>query len=495
MAGLKSLAKDTVIYGLSSIVGRFLNYLLVPLYTAVIPASSGGYGVVSNVYAYTALILVLLTFGMETGFFRFANKTDQNPKSVYANALVFVGGLSLAFVVLGLLFLHPVSALLEYPDHPDYIAMMILVVALDSFQCIPFAFLRYKKKAIKFASIKLLNISGNIILNLFFLLLCPWLNIHAHEWVSWFYNPDYLVGYIFVSNLIMSALQMLFFIPELRGLTYRIDKQLMKQMIAYSSPIMILGLVGILNQTVDKMIYPFLFEDRKEGLVQLGIYSAASKIAMIMAMFTQAFRYAYEPFVFGKSNEKDNRKMYALAMKYFFIFSLLAFLIVMFYMDIIRYMVASDYWEGLKVVSLVMCAEILKGIYFNLSFWYKLTDETQWGAYFSLIGCGVILCLNIWLVPIYGYVASAWASITGYGCITFLSYIIGQKKYPIVYPLKEMAVYMCIAVVLYWISEEITIRQLIWRLTFRTVLLCLFVAFIVWKDLQLKNIPFLCRRR
>ena len=187
--------------------------------------------------------------------------------------------------------------------------------------------------------------------------------------------------------------------------------------------------------------------------------------------------------------------MYALAMKYFFIFSLLAFLIVVFYMDIIRYMVASDYWEGLKVVSLVMCAEILKGIYFNLSFWYKLTDETQWGAYFSLIGCGVILCLNIWLVPIYGYVASAWASITGYGCITFLSYIIGQKKYPIVYPLKEMAVYMCIAVVLYWISEEITIRQLIWRLTFRTVLLCLFVAFIVWKDLRLKNIPFLCRRR
>ena len=175
MAGLKSLAKDTAIYGLSSIVGRFLNYLLVPLYTAVIPAASGGYGVVSNVYAYTALILVLLTFGMETGFFRFANKTDADPKHVYANALLFVGGLSLLFVTLCLAFIHPLSTFLEYPDHPDYIAMMVIVVALDSFQCIPFAYLRYQKKPMKFAAIKLFNIIGNIVLNLFFLLLCPYI--------------------------------------------------------------------------------------------------------------------------------------------------------------------------------------------------------------------------------------------------------------------------------------------------------------------------------
>lgn len=257
MAGLKSLAKDTAIYGLSSIVGRFLNYLLVPLYTAVIPASTGGYGVVSNVYAYTALILVLLTFGMETGFFRFANKSGEQPEKVYANSLIFVGGLSLLFVVLCMIFLHPISALLEYPDHPDYIAMMVLVVALDSFQCIPFAYLRYKKRPIKFASIKLFNIVGNICLNLFFLLLCPWLDVHAHQLVSWFYHPEYLVGYIFVANLIMSVVQMFFFIPELRGFSYRIDRPLMKQMISYSFPILIFGLVGILNQTIDKMIYPF----------------------------------------------------------------------------------------------------------------------------------------------------------------------------------------------------------------------------------------------
>lgn len=488
MAGLKSLAKDTAIYGLSSIVGRFLNYLLVPLYTAVIPVASGGYGVVSNVYAYTALILVLLTFGMETGFFRFANKADADPLRVYANALLFVGGLSAAFVVLCLTFLHPLATFLEYPDHPDYIAMMVIVVALDSFQCIPFAYLRYRKRAVKFAGIKLFGIVGNIGLNLFFLLLCPFLHAHVPQAVDWFYRPDYLVGYIFVSNLIMSAVQLFFFIPELRGLPYRVDRRLMRQMVSYSFPILVFGLVGILNQTVDKMIYPFLFEDRQEGLVQLGIYSAASKVALVMAMFTQAFRYAYEPFVFGKDREGDNRPMYAAAMKYFFIFSLLAFLAVMYYMDILRYLVAPDYWEGLRVVAVVMVAEIFKGIYFNLSFWYKLTDETQWGAWFSLIGCAVILVLNVWLVPVYGYVASAWASVAGYGTITFLSYVIGRKKYPVDYPLGRMAFYLALAAVLYAVGQEVSVSHIVWRLAFRTVLLLCFLAVVVRMDFPLSRV-------
>lgn len=493
MAELKSLAKDTAIYGMSSIVGRFLNYLLVPLYTAVLPASSGGYGVVSNVYAYTALILVLLTFGMETGFFRFANKSDENPEKVYTNTLLFVGGLSLLFVILGMTFLHPIASFLEYPDHADYVGMMILVVALDSFQCVPFSYLRYKKRPIKFAAIKMLNIVGNIGLNLFFLLLCPWLYVHAPETVSWFYHPDYQVGYIFVSNLIMSVIQLFFFIPELRGFSYRADWKLIKRMVAYSFPILIFGLVGILNQTVDKMIYPFLFDDRQEGLVQLGIYSATSKVALVMAMFTQAFRYAYEPFVFGKNKDADNRKVYAAAMKYFFIFSLLAFLTVMGYMDLLKFMVARDYWEGLSVVAIVMGAEIFKGIYFNLSFWYKLTDETHWGAYFSLIGCTVILALNVWLVPLYGYIASAWASVAGYGAITLLSYVIGQKKYPVIYPLKDMAVYLVLAAVLFVLSEIVSVQHVILRLLYHTLLILIFVAFIIKRDLPLKSIPVINR--
>ena len=493
MAGLKSLAKDTAIYGLSSIVGRFLNYMLVPLYTAALPASSGGYGVVSNVYAFTALMLVLLTFGMETGFFRFANKSGEDPMKVYANSLLSVGGVSLIFVLLCLLFLQPIANLLDYGNHPEFIAMMAMVVALDSFQCIPFAYLRYKKRPIKFAAIKLLSIIGGIGLNLFFLLLCPWLNVHFPATVSWFYDPDYLVGYIFISNLIISAVQMFFFIPELRGFAYKLDKALLKRMIVYSFPVLILGLVGILNQTVDKMIYPFLFEDRQEGLVQLGIYAATSKIAMVMAMFTQAFRYAYEPFVFGKDREGDNRKMYAAAMKYFLIFSLLAFLAVMFYLDLLRYLVARGYWEGLGVVAVVMLAEICKGIYFNLSFWYKLTDETRWGAYFSLIGCAIIVVMNIVFVPVYGYIASAWASVAGYGVIMLLSYWMGQKKYPIQYDLKSLGLYILLAAVLYVIGEQVPISDLVLRLAFRTVLLLLFVAYIVKKDLPLSQLPVINR--
>lgn len=493
MAGLKSLAKDTAIYGLSSIVGRFLNYMLVPLYTAVLPVSTGDYGVVSNVYAFTALMLVLLTFGMETGFFRFANKLGEDPMKVYANSLLSVGGISLIFVLLCLLFLHPISRLLDYGNHPEFIAMMAIVVALDSFQCIPFAYLRYKKRPVKFAAIKLFSIGGGIGLNVFFLLLCPWLNVHFPASVSWFYDPDYLVGYIFISNLTISGIQLFFFLPELTGFAYQLDRVLLKRMMVYSFPVLILGLVGILNQTIDKMIYPFLFEDRQKGLVQLGIYAATSKIAMVMAMFTQAFRYAYEPFVFGKDCEGDNRSMYAAAMKYFLIFSLLAFLAVMFYLDLLRHLVARGYWEGLGVVAIVMLAEICKGIYFNLSFWYKLTDKTYWGAYFSLIGCAIIVALNILFVPVYGYLASAWASVAGYAVILLLSYWIGQKEYPIHYDLKSLGLYALMAAVLYVIGEHVPIPHLALRLTFRSVLLLLFIAYIIKKDLPLSQIPVMNR--
>lgn len=489
MAGLKSLAKDTLVYGLSSIIGRFLNYLLVPLYTSVIPSSTGGYGVVSNVYAYTGLFLVLLTFGMETGFFRFANKKEETPAQVFANSLLFVGGLSGLFLCIGFLFLTPIAGILEYPSHPDYIAMMMCVVALDAIQSILFAYLRYQKKALKFAGIKMANIIGTILLNLFFLLLCPYLYEHQPALVAWFYNPDYLIGYIFVANLLMSLLQTFFFLPELRGISYKINPTLLKQMLSYSAPILIFGLVGILNQSIDKMIYPYLFSVPQEGLVQLGIYSANMKIAMVMAMFTQAFRYAYEPFVFGEEKTKDHKTTYAQAMKFFYIFSLLAFLAVMCFMPILQYMIAEDYREGMFVIPIVMIAEILKGIYFNLSFWYKLTDETRWGAYFSLIGCTAILLLNIYLVPTYGYIASAWASVVGYGLITLLSYAIGQKKYPIQYPLRQMAVYTIVTTGIYLIIHYTHALNIWLSMGVGSVLMLLALLYIIQTEL-----PQLARR-
>lgn len=477
MSGLKSLAKETAIYGVSSIVGRFLNYLLVPVYTIALPASSGGYGVVTNIYAWVALMLVLLTCGMETGFFRFANKGQDDPMRVYSTTLLSVSIGSVVFVVLGLLFLEPIAGWLEYGEHPWYIGMMMIVVAMDAIQSIPFAYLRYKKRPIKFAALKLLFIFLNIALNLFYYVVLK--------------GND--VGYAFLFNLVCTSVVMLCMIPELRGFTYVLDRELLKRMLRYSLPLVILGVAGILNQVADKIIFPFVYPDEAEATVQLGIYGAASKIAMIMAMFTQAFRFAYEPFVFGKSKEKDRREMYAQAMKFFIIFTLLAFLAVMFYLDILRHIIGRDYWDGLRVVPIVMAAEIFMGIYFNLSFWYKLIDETRWGAYFSLTGCTILILMNIFLIPKYGYIACAWAGFTGYGVAMLLSYFVGQKKYPIQYDLKAIGMYVLLAAVLYLAAEYVPIDNIYLRMAYRTVLLILFIAYVVKRDLPLNQIPILNR--
>ena len=477
MAGLKSLAKETAIYGGSSIVGRFLNYLLVPVYTIALPASSGGYGVVTNIYAWVALILVLLTCGMETGFFRFANKGQDDPMRVYSTTLLSVSIGSLVFVALGLLFLEPIAGWLEYGEHPWYIGMMMIVVAMDAIQSIPFAYLRYKKRPIKFAALKLLFIFLNIALNLFYYVI-----LEGND-----------VGYAFLFNLVCTSVVMVCMIPELRGFTYVLDKELLKRMLRYSLPLVILGVAGILNQVADKIIFPFVYPDEAEATVQLGIYGAASKIAMIMAMFTQAFRFAYEPFVFGKSKEKDSREMYAQAMKFFIIFTLLAFLAVMFYLDILRHVIGRDYWDGLRVVPIVMAAEIFMGIYFNLSFWYKLIDETRWGAYFSLTGCTILILMNVFLIPKYGYIACAWAGFTGYGVAMLLSYFVGQKKYPIQYDLKAIGMYVLLAAVLYVAAEYVPIDNIYLRMAYRTILLLLFVAYVVKRDLPLSQIPILNR--
>ena len=460
---------------MSRIVGGFLNYLLVPVYTIALPASSGGYGVVTNIYAWVALILVLLTCGMETGFFRFANKGQDDPMRVYSTTLLSVSIGSLVFVALGLLFLEPIAGWLEYGEHPWYIGMMMIVVAMDAIQSIPFAYLRYKKRPIKFAALKLLFIFLNIALNLFYYVI-----LEGND-----------VGYAFLFNLVCTSVVMVCMIPELRGYTYVLDKELLKRMLRYSLPLVILGVAGILNQVADKIIFPFVYPDEAEATIQLGIYGAASKIAMIMAMFTQAFRFAYEPFVFGKSKEKDSREMYAQAMKFFIIFTLLAFLAVMFYLDILRHVIGRDYWDGLRVVPIVMAAEIFMGIYFNLSFWYKLIDETRWGAYFSLTGCIILILMNIFLVPKYGYIACAWAGFTGYGVAMLLSYFVGQKKYPIQYDLKAIGMYVLLAAVLYVAAEYVSIDNIYLRMAYRTVLLLLFIAYVVKRDLPLNQIPIL----
>ena len=491
MANLKGLAKDTAIYGLSSIVGRFLNYLLVPLYTATLSAASGGYGVITNVYAYTALLLVILTYGMETTFFRFANKEGEDPQRVYSTALMAVGFTSLVFVVLVLTFISPISAAMGYAEHSSYIWVMAVTVALDAFQCIPFAYLRYKKRPVKFAALKLANIIMSIALNLvFFLALPAWYESAGGEgFVSKIYSPEVGVGYAFYINLFCSGALMFLLVKELTGFKYVFDRALMRRMLSYSWPILVLGIAGILNQTADKILFPYIYKG-EDAHAQLGIYGAASKIAMIMAMITQAFRYAYEPFVFGKAKDKDNRDTYAKAMKYFVIFTLLAFLAVIGYMDILKHLIGSDYWEGLKVVPIVMAAEIMMGVYFNLSFWYKLIDKTIWGAWFSGAGCLVLVIVNVVFVPRYGYMACAWAGFAGYGTAMLLSYFVGQKHYPINYPVKDMALYVVVAVVLCLAMRWANASLPVWgALAANTLLLLAFAAMIVKRDFPLKQLP------
>lgn len=489
MANLKSLAKDTAIYGMSSILGRFLNYLLVPLYTSNISAASGGYGIITNLYAYTALLLVILTYGMETTFFRYANKTNEDPQKVYSSTLIMVGFTSLLFIVLVSIFLQPLSGVMGYSDHSSYVWVMAATVSIDAFQCIPFAYLRYKKRPIKFAALKLLFIAFNIALNLLYFVVLPDLYKSYPEVIQHVYSPETGVGYAFYINLVCTASITFFFYKELTGFKYTFDKELAKRMLSYSWPILILGIAGILNQTADFILFPYLYKG-SQAHQQLGIYGAASKIAMIMAMITQAFRYAYEPFVFGKGNDKDNRETYAVAMKYFIIFTLLAFLVVMGYINILRHIIGRDYWEGLKVVPIVMAGTIMMGVYFNLSFWYKLIDKTIWGAYFSGIGCFVLILINVIFVPQYSYMACAWAGLIGYATAMTLSYFVGQKKYPINYPLKSIGIYVLIAV-FFFIAITYSNEYLpkIYALAVNTLIIFAFIAHIIYHDLPLSSMP------
>lgn len=492
MANLKSLLKDTAIYGISSIAGRFINYLLVPIQTAAWAASGGQYGVVTNVYAYTALLLVVLTYGMETTFFRYANKTEENPQTVYTTTLLAVGSTSLLFILLVLGFLGPIASFMGYADHPDWVAVMFVCVAVDAFKCIPFAYLRYKKRPVKFACIQLANILLNVVLNITYLFILPRLHLNPFGLYDEHFTLD--VGMVFYINLVCTGLVTLMFWRELTEVPYRFDARLLRRMLRYAWPLLILGIAGILNQTFDKIVFPFLYRGA-DARAELSIYGATVKIAMIMAMITQAFRYAYEPFVFGKAKDKDNRETYAKAMKYFIIFTLLAFLLVVGYMDVLRYIIRNhDYWAGLRVVPICMAAEIMMGVYFNLSFWYKLTDRTIWGAWFSGAGCLVLIAVNVVFVPQYSYMACAWGGFAGYGTAMLLSYFVGQRYYPINYPVRQIMAYVLLALVLFAGMTAANARfGMLPALAVNTVLVAIFVGYAVRRDFPLASLPVIGR--
>lgn len=484
MAGIKSLAKDTAIYGMSSIIGRFLNWCLVPMYTTLFDSTE--YGIVTYIYSITALLLIILTYGMETGFFRFANHEDwNNPGMVYSTSMTSIGVTSTIFMVLSCLFCVQLSNLAECPDHPSYIWMMAIAVGVDAYTAIPFSYIRFKKRPVRFATLKLINIGLNIGLNLFFLILCPWLDKVAPGSVDMFYNPDFGIGYIFLSNMISSLVTLLMLYPEITSETWAFNGELLKRMLRYSFPLLILGIAGVMNQSIDKIIYPWLVTDHAQAMADLGIYGANYKIAIVMVMFIQAFRFAYEPFIFANNKEADGSRKteaYSEAMKFFIIFALFIFMGVMFYIDILKYFISPAYFSGLKVVPIIMIAELFFGIFFNLSVWYKLTDKTIWGTWFSLGGLAVTLLLNIILVPRMGYMGCAWAAFFCYATMMVASYFTGRKRFPIPYQIGRITSYVIIAAALYGLGLVTTTPSPIINYGVRAVLLAIYIAIVMRRE-------------
>lgn len=430
--GMKGLAKDTVIYGLTNIVSKFLNWLLAPFYIRVL-ADAAEYGIVTNLYAWVSVVLVVLTLGLETGLFRFLG-TEEDKSSVYATCLRILSTTCGIFVLAGFVFLDDISAAVGYPAHPWYVGMFVVIVALDALMSLPFAYLRFEKKALKFAGFKFLFVLLNIFFNLFFLVFLPYLSRQGVTMPGWLYIPGFGVGYIFLSNLLASTIEFLCILPVLKpALEGAFSGVLFRRLVSYCLPLVLLGLAGNFNKMAGQILIPLLAPDHETGLEMVGIFGGNLKISVIMVMFLQAFRFAYDPFVFSKMKAVDADKAYRLAMNYFVFAGCLIFVFVMYWMPLFRHVVRPDYYSGLAIVPIMMASEVLFGIYYNLSIWYKVSDRTQFGALFSLIGLAVTVAIILWGVPRYGIIACAWAAIACNGIMLLLSYTLGRKYHPIRY--------------------------------------------------------------
>jgi O-antigen/teichoic acid export membrane protein len=441
MNPLKRLAAQTAIYGVSSVFGRFLNYLLVPLFTySFAPAE---YGVVAEFYAYMGFLAVLLVFGLETGYFRFRADDPASAASVYATvvrALLVANG---AFVLAAVVWREPVAELLRHGAHPEYIVWTASILALDSVGAAAFARLRAENRAMRFAVIKLIEIGVNIGLNLFFIVLCRQAyQADPGSALGQLWLPEIGIGYVFVANLAASGLKLLLLSPQLLGAVRGFDRHLLKRLLRYSLPLVVVGMAGIVNEMLDRAALKYLLPgDNAANMAQLGIYSACYKLSILMTLFIQAFRYAGEPFFFSYAGQEDARATYALVLNWFVVFCVGILLLVGLNLDIFQYFVGSAYREGLTVVPVLLFANLLLGIYVNLSIWYKLTDRTLLGAGVALIGALVTVFMLLWLVPRFGYQGAAWAHLACYTVMVLLSYLLGRRFYPVPYDLKRVLGY------------------------------------------------------
>ena len=474
----KKLASDTVIYGMSSIVGRFLNWWLMPLYVSLFAPDI--YGIVTNLYSYVAFFMVFLTYGMETGFFRFASKNADSEK-VYSTSLVSLVFTSLVFIILVLFLKSNLANAINYPNHSEYILWLAIILGIDAITAIPFARLRLNNRPIKFAFIKLVNIGFNIAFNLFFLLLCPKLaENNPDSFITIFYSKEIGVGYVFISNLLASFITLLMLFPDIVKISFRFELRLLRKILSYSFPILIVGLAGIINQHIDKILIPFLIPEDQNPMQQLGIYGAGVKIAVLMNMFIQAFRYAFEPFFFSQSEGKNDKKIHADIMKYFIIFGLLIFLGMVLYIDVIKLIIPNtEYHEGFSIVPVILLANLFFGIYFALSMWYKLTDMTRYGAYIAIFGAIITISLNVILIPVFGYKGSAFTVLICFFTMALISYFLGQKYYPIPYNVKRIAFYFLITAVIFIVSTITSAQPAITKYLSHTFLILIFLISII----------------
>lgn len=455
LKAIKKLTGETAIYGMPSIIGRFLNWWLTPYWTYVF-INQAELGSIINVYAYIAFLFVILTFGMETSFFRFAAKGEDKDK-VFSTSLFSILFTSISFVILVFVFKNDIATALEIPGRTNFITIMGITVALDVISTIPFAKLRLQHRPIRFAYIKFINIAINIGLNLFFLSLCPFIIKHfPNGFLSTLYDPEFGVGYVFLSNLIASVSTLLLLIPEMR-VKIKFDLTLLKRMFIYSFPILIVGITGMINQNIDKILLPKILPDSMEPMKLLGIYGAAFKMAVLLNMFVQAFRFAFEPFFFSQKDDGESKKMYAVIMKYFVIFGLIIFLGMSTFIDLFIKILAPQYREAVGIVPIVLIAEFFTGVYFTLSLWYKLTDKTKYGAYQGILGSVITITINLLLIPFIGYYACAIAILACFIVMTVISYFGGQKYYPIKYDLRSFFFYLVISILffaVYWLARD-----------------------------------------
>ena len=463
MNPLKQLAGQTAIYGLSSIVGRLLNYLLVPLYTRYfIPAE---YGVVTELYAYVAFLVIILTYGLETAFFRFSQK-QYDKKLVYSTSLISLIVSSILFVVLMISSQQSIANWLEYPQNPEYIIWFALIIGLDAISAISFAKLREQRQAARFALVRLVNIFINIGLNLFFIIYCPYAlenGLPTTDFVNSVYDPKVGVGYIFIANLFASGVTILMLLPEMTKSSWTFNTMLWKKMMWYAFPLLVAGLAGMTNETIDRILLKQLLPVGVDKMAAIGVYGAFYKISIIMILFIQTFRFAAEPFFFSQEKQHNSRKTYADVLKYFTILASLIFLSVMLYLDVVKHFIGSSFHskEGIEIVPILLMANLFLGIYYNLSIWYKLTEKTGYGAILAIFGAVITLILNIILIPKIGFIGSAWATLFCYFSMMIASLLIGRKHYAIPYDLKRVFTYIFLSFALYKISVYFETSMLI----------------------------------